>query len=218
MPRIAMLALATATAAAALGPAEAAVKPTPRTRPVATTLYLHGAEPLGELESFPLVADQYLTMDPEEPTASEPRSKQITNYVAGPNTQCAGNTLFPVWVGELRGRVRGDVTVTFHTLSTPGSVDVRIWADVATLLCNSAATGTMDYPPPDGEVRVNLPPGQATVEALIEDVSFRARSVLMVQITPVTLPPFFGRVLYDSTSMPSRVEFRCSPASGRRCA
>lgn len=210
-------ALAVVLAVAALAPAKAAKKANKRARPLATTLYFHGNEVIGELESFPVVADQYLRMDPKEPTGSETRSKQITNYGAGPNTACAGNNFFPVWVGELKGKVVGDITVTLHTLSTPGAADVRIWADVASLLCNSA-TGSMDYPPPDGEVRVAIPPGQASVEAVIEGVSFRATSVLMVQITPVILPPFFGRVLYDSAAAPSRIELRCIPSSGKTCA
>lgn len=217
MRRTAAIVLAIVLAVAVLAPAQAAKKRKKEARPVATTLYFHGTEPLGELESFSLISDQYLKMDPNEPTGSEPRSKQITNYVAGPNTQCAGNTLFPVWVGELSGKVVGDVKVIFHTISTPGSVDVRVWADVASLLCNSATAGTMDYPTPDGEVRVALPPGPATVEAVIEDVSFEVGSVLMVQLTPVILPPFFGRVLYDSTDTPSRIELSCVPARGRSC-
>jgi len=151
-------------------------------------------------------------MDPSEPSGSEPKSKQLTNYVAGPNTECAGNELFPVWVGNLTGTVKGDVKVTFHTISTPAAaVDVRIWPDVNSQLCTQETLGAFDYPEPAGEVRVNLPPGPGSTEAVIERVNFKAGSLLMLQLTPVVEGPFVGRVLYDSTQFVSKIELKCTP-------
>jgi hypothetical protein len=195
------------------GPAAGKKKKKPKF--VDHVLYFHGTEQFGEMESFSGVSDAYLPMDPKEPDGSNPRSKQLTNYVAGPNSECAGNTLYPVWLGDLSGRVKGDVTVTFSAISTPGQVDVRIWPDVTSLLCNFM--GDMNYPEPAGETTVDLPPGPAEIEAVIEGVNFQAESKLMVQITPVNTPPFFGRVLYDSTSEMSRVEFKCAPKKGKTC-
>lgn len=198
-----------ATALAA--PAFAAKK----AKPVATTLYLHGNEVVGEVENFAVTSSgTYFAMDSTEPSAAEPKSKQLTNYVGGPNTQCAGNDLFPVWVGDLTGTVTGDITVTFHTITSPGEVDVRIWPDVASQLCTNETLGAFDYPEPAAETRVALPPGPGTVEAVIEGVKFKAGSKLMLQLTPVVESPFFGRVLYDSTSYVSKIDFSCIPAKG----
>jgi hypothetical protein len=71
-------------------------------------------------------------MDPKKP-AGPPKSKQITNYLVGPNDQCAGNNLFPVWIGDVKGTVVGKMKLTFTAVSTPGKVDVRVWPDVASL-------------------------------------------------------------------------------------
>lgn len=186
-----------------------------KAKAVPTTLYLHGNEVIGEVENFAVTSSgTYFDMNSEEPTGAEPKSKQLTNYVGGPNTQCAGNDLFPVWVGDLTGTVTGDIKVTFHTISSPGSVDVRIWPDVASQLCTNETLGAFDYPEPAAEVRVDLPPGPGTVEAVIEGAKFKAGSLLMLQLTPVVESPFFGRVLYDSTSYVSKIEFNCIPAKG----
>src|ERR671915_2178376 len=120
---IAAVVASVALVAAALIPSIAqAAKP----KPVKTTLYFHGATPLGESESFPGVADAYLPMDAKEPTGAEPKSKGITNYLAGPNYNCAGNHLFPVWTGPVAGSIKGDVKVTLHTIGTVGQVEVRV--------------------------------------------------------------------------------------------
>lgn len=197
------------------GPAIAAKKK----KPVATTLYLHGTEVVGELQNYGLIASgTYMTMDKEEPTGAEPKSKFLTNYVAGPNTECAGNDFYPVWVGDVSGAVKGDVKVTFNTIATPGGVvDVRIWPDVASQLCTNETLGAFDYPEPAGEVRVTIPAGPGVVEAVIEGVNFKAGSKLMLQLTPDPASPFVGRALYDSTSYVSKIEFNCTPMKGTSC-
>ncbi|HYO61951.1 MAG TPA: hypothetical protein VEU29_08650 [Actinomycetota bacterium] len=188
-----------------------------KAKPVKTTLYLHGSAPIGEADNFAIVAPgTYMTMDATEPSGAEPKSKQLTNYVGGPNTQCTGNDLFPVWVGDLTGTVTGDMKVTFHTIASGGSVDVQVWPDVASQLCNNDLTGAAAYPEPAGTVRVDLPQGPGNVEAVIEGVKFKAGSKLMLQLTPVVESPFFGRVLYDSTAFVSSIEFGCIPAKGAK--
>ena len=176
------IALTAGLIATALGaPAFAAKKP----KAVKTTLYLHGSNAAGEVDNYFLVAPgTYMSMDSSEPAGAEPKSKQLTNYGGGPNEQCAGNDFFPVWVGDLSGTVTGDVKVTFHTISSPGgTVDVRIWPDVASQMCTQETLGAFDYPEPAGEVRVDLPPGPGTVEAVIEGAKFKAGSLNVITET-----------------------------------
>lgn len=204
----------------------AAAKKKKKAKPVATTLYFEGNETIGETESFTLIADGYLALTPEEPGDGTPKSKQLTNYVRGPNNQCAGNSLWPVYVGELSGKVQGEMKVVFHTASTPGEVLVRVWPDVMSQMCTQETLGAFDYPEPAAEMTVAVPPGPGEVEAVFEDVNFEAVAGLMVQISPVVMdtpagsvfPPLVGRVLYGASSTPSRIEFGCIPASGKSCA
>ena len=208
--------------AALTGPAMAK-----KAKPVKTKLFLHGSTVIGENDSFSLVAEGYLPMDKNEPSG-DLKSRQITNYLAGPNTQCAGNNLFPVWTGAVSGTIKGDMKLTFSTAGTPGPVVVRVWPDVGSSLCNSETSGTMDYPEPAGEVVVDIPPGSGTVEAVLKGVNFKAIGSVVVQLSPevaVDLPspagsiltPFVARVLYDSPDYASALEFTCIPASGKSC-
>lgn len=193
-------------------------------KPVATTLYLHGNEVAGEAESFPGVSTSYLPMDSKEPEGATTKSKQLTNYGRGPNNECAGNSLWPVWVGPFQGSVKGDVKVTLNTASTPGNIVIRIWPDVMSQMCNQETLGAYDYPKPAGEVTVAMPPGSGTVEAVIKNVKFKAVSSLMLQVSPEWVdnpgyfPPLVGRVLYDSESAVSKIEVTCTPSSGKTCA
>lgn len=226
MKKISVLML-TAVVAASLG-SGAAASAKPKAKPVSTTLYLHGTQPVGESESFSLVADTLLPMDANEPTGAEPKSKFITNYAAGPNTACAGNNLFPVWSGQVTGTVKGDMKFTFHTIGTPGPVEVRVWPDVGSSLCDSEATGANDYVEPAGAVTVDLPPGPGTVEAVMKNVNFKAIGSIIVQVSPVVavdipspggsvLNPFVSRILYDTPDFASSLQFSCIPARGKSC-
>ncbi len=199
-----------------------------KAKPVPTKLFLHGESVVGENDSFSLVAEGYLPMDSKEPSGAEVKSRQITNYMVGPNTQCAGNNLFPVWSGPVSGTIKGDMKLTFSTVGTPGSVVVRVWPDVGSSLCDSAATGTSDYPDPAGEITVDLPPGAGTVEAVMKGVNFKAIGSVIVQISPAVavdvpdpggslLSPVLARVLYDTPDFASSLEFTCIPASGKSC-
>ena len=199
-----------------------------KAKPVNTKLFLHGSTVIGENDSFSLVAEGYLPMDPSEPSA-EAKSRQITNYLGGPNTQCAGNNLFPVWSGPVSGTIKGDVKLTFNAIGTPGKAVVRIWPDVGSSLCDSATSGTFDYPDPAGEVVVDLPAGPGQVEAVMKGVNFKAIGSVIVQISPAVaadipepggsvLEPFVSRVLYDSADFASALEFKCIPAKGKTCA
>lgn len=191
--------------------------------PVVTTLYLHGAQPVGELEAFvPVVHENLLTMDATPATSNE-KSKQITNYAAGPNTQCAGNNLFPAWIGEASGRVEGKMKFVFTSIGTPGLVDIKVWADVpgGTGYCNET------YVEPNAQaLGVALPAGEADVEATLKGRSFDVARTLLVQISPSTIDVagtqrpgsnvFVSRIEYDSESHASGLSFSCVPPTGRK--
>ena len=199
-----------------------------KAKPVTTKLFLHGSTVVGENDSFSLVAEGYLPMSTEEPSA-DLKSRQITNGLATPNTQCAGNNLFPVWSGPVSGQVKGDVKLTFSAIGTPGKAVVRIWPDIGASMCDSSLSGTSDYPDPAGEVVVDLPAGSGTVEAVMKNVNFKAIGSVIVQISPAVLAdvpepggavlePFISRVLYDSPDYASALEFKCIPAKGKTCS
>ncbi len=207
-----ILSLALVVGAMAATPAQAAKKKKKKPKAVVTTLYAHGSMPFGELEIPDAVNGVYMTMDKNEPSGGQPKSMGFTHYVGGPNPNCAGNFLFPVFVGDVSGTITGDITVTLNTLAIPGSqVDVRVWPDITALSCNDA------YPTPAGEVRVDLPAGQGTTEAKIEGVNFPVAAKMMLQVTPVIGGTTQGRLLYDASSAATSISFSCIPASGTSC-
>lgn len=227
MKRSIVLILALGLIAGSLtGGATAAKKKKKKSKPVKTTLYFHGNEMAGEVESMGAVADVPLPMSPKKPSDAAPKSKQIINGVVTPNGQCANNNLFPNWSGKLSGTVKGDVKVTFNAVSSPGKVVVRVWPDVMSLLCDSSVSGSSDYPKPAGETVVDLPNGAGEVTAVLKNVRAKAIGSLLVQISPAAIdtpdgdeafPPSFARLLYDSPDFASRIEFKCIPAKGKSC-
>lgn len=195
-------------------------------KPVATSLYLHGTEQFGEMETVPNQvgglqgnSPDYMAMDPVEPTGSE-KSMMITTYGAGPNVTCAGNTLFPVWSGDVKGTIKGDVKVTLFTTSMPAQIDIRLWPDIIDTTCNA------DYPAPARELRVDVPAGEGKIEAVLPGDPFTAAGKLLLQVSPASiadptgaqrpLPPFVGRVFYDSPATNSGVSFSCLPPKGAK--
>ena len=179
-----------------------------KVKPVATTLFMEGTSSFGEEDQ--LGNGTYLKLQTKE--GSGQKTMGVPNYTGGPNTNCAGNSLVPVFVGGLAGRVVGDMKVTFNTMSTPASkVEVRVWPDVAAQACNES------YIEPAGAAIVDVPAGQGTVEAVIEGLDFESIGGLMIQVTPVlAAPPSYGRVIYGTAD--SKVEFSCIPTSGKTCA
>jgi hypothetical protein len=192
-------------------------------KPVKTTLFMHGTDPAGEIDQ--LVNGTYLKMDSKVPTEDVPKTVGITNYVAGPNDECAGNSLFPVFVGRLSGTVKGNVTVTFFNVGGPGSIRVRIWPDVTGQLCNQETLGVHDYVKPAGDATINALPGDNKI--VIKKVKFKALSALMVQFSPGAMvdvqgpryiPPLVARIAYDSAAFPTTIQFTCTPLRGKKCA
>ena len=208
---ITFLVLATLVSVGLLSPAGAAKKP--RRAPVATTLYFHGSSPSGEVDSAPGLIDltTFMMMDSTAPTDSQVRSKGY----AWSNAACAGNRLFPVWIGNMAGKIIGDIKVTFTSISAPQSIDIRVWPDVFQQLCAG------DYPEPAAVASVEVPAGEGILEVVIPTDGIVVSAGLMVQFSPtsiVTDTPGLGRLLYDSIDADSRIEFLCLPQSGTSCA
>ena len=188
---------------------------------VPTTLYFHGTQYVGETEIPDGVSGLYRTMDGNEPTDPAPKSVSLLAVGAAgsgtPNTECAGNPLFPVWVGDVNGTIVGDLKLSLDSVSLPATkVDVRVWGFVPGVgACNSQ--GVEGYVKPFAETRVDVPPGPGTIEAVLKNKKFKTLGKLMVQITPVLDGATATRVLYDSSTTISQIEFTCAPASGPSC-
>jgi hypothetical protein len=203
----------------ALGAAPAVAKK--KAKPVATTLYFHGGEPVGEMEMEAGLAGQYRVMDATEPTDPLPKSFALAAVGAGgtgtPNPQCAGTPLFPVWQGDVNGTVVGDIKFSLDSVGGSATqLAVRVWGMVPPFgACDSTAGES--YIEPEAEVLVDVPPGAGTIEGVLKGVNFKAAGKLMIQFTPILEGPTVGRVLYDSPSVTSQVEFTCIPASGKSC-
>ena len=188
--------------------------------PVPTVMYLDGESDLGEEDGgIPVAAPgDYLKLTKEAGTGE--KSVTVASYSVGPNNSCAGNNLFPVFVGDLKGTVTGDLKVTFEAVGTPGGkVEVRVWPDLGTTpeapACNDANV------PPAGSVVVDIPTSRGAVEAVIPGLSFPAVSTLTIQLTAVagtanppnpTFPPWYARAYYGLDT--TKVEFPCLPEAG----
>ncbi len=183
------------------------------------TFYLHGTERVGDLDMSTL---GHMPMDTTAPTATQTASRQILNYVRGPNAKCSGNWLFPTWDGVIDGQVQGNVKVTLQTLTHPGnSYTVELFADGGGG-CNDS------YVPPVATKTLSFAPGQATTEILFENVDFTVGGQLTLMVRPASNPPIDtpagpqasqqphqGRVFYDSTTVKSRIELKCLLPEGK---
>lgn len=191
---------AMAVVASALGaPALAAKKQT-------TTLYLHGKGPVQEAYLNEMSVDKaWMTMDGTEPTKADPSSMNVTNYVGGPNTDCDGNGLLPVWKGDFAAKFKGDAKVTLHTVAGPATTMIAsLYADPTGTCTSSLAPG--EAPKPVGQVEVEVAPGPAATEIVFKKLNFKAFGSLGLQLHIPTGSPAQVRVLFDSASYPSNVQ------------
>lgn len=213
MKRFLVLSLALGLVFGSIATADAKKK---KAKPIPATFYFHGTEMLGEVDMANNFGVGYNKMDTTEPSGPAPKSMGLVDYVVGPNSDCAGNYLYPVWTGQLAGRIVGELKVTFHSVAAPRSVDVRIWPDIMSQACagNDLAEGT--YPAPVLEQSVDLPAGPGVTEVVFENVNFQVMGSMMVQITPPAGEPLPGRILYDSADYASSVEFTCIPSKGSK--
>lgn len=203
-----------------------------KAKPQAITFYLHGPYALGEVDHAETAAntaqgvpDGFQTMDTTEPADSAPDSMGLTNYVRGPNRNCSGNALFPTWQGKLVGKVNGDMKVYLNSLAGPATnVIVEVFPD--SLGGCDSVTGSTGYVPPVASAEATLVPGTGETEVVLKGVKFKSLSHVVIMVTPVSAdaagqpaldPASQGRVLYDSADFASRVEFSCTPTSGKSC-
>jgi len=178
------------------------------------TYFLHGRGPVAETYLHEIwLDDAYMSMDTVEPTAAEPSSIFVTNYVRGPNTDCDGNGLLgAVWRGEFSGKRKGDVVVTLHTAATPAvELVVSLYAD-ATGTCSSGgtpATAPSEAPKPLAQAQAAVAPGLGVTEFTFKNVKFKAVSNALLQLhIPTMTTPGQVRILFDSTEYPSSVQFK----------
>lgn len=176
-----------------------------------TTFFLHGKGPVKPVQEAYIneswLDDIWFTMDSTEPTAGEPSSVFVTNYVRGPNTDCDGNGLLPVWKGTYSGKFKGDVKVTLHTIATPlAPLVVSLYAD-PTGTCSADATPVTDAseaPKPVAQTEVEVAPGPGVTEITFKKVKFQAIGSLALQLhIPNLTTPGQIRVLFDSVDYPS---------------
>ena len=178
-----------------------------------TTLFLHGKGPVKPVQEAYTTENWidsiWMGMDTTEPTASEPSSIFVTNYFRGPNTDCDGNGLLPVWKGAFAGKFKGDVTVTLHTVATPVAPMVAsLYAD-PTGTCSAAgtpATAASEAPKPVAQTQLEVAPGPGVTEITFKNVKFKAMGSLLLQLhMPTQSTPGQVRVLFDSADFPSNV-------------
>jgi hypothetical protein len=171
-----------------------------------TTLYLHGRQPVGEAEMPDTWVDSnWMSMDSTKPADPAPKSMFVTNYVGGPNTQCSGNGILPVWKGLVSGTATGTVTVTLNTVATPAAkLNVELYPDGAGG-CESSL-GSTGYIPPAAAQVVDVAPGPGVTTVTFKNVKLKMIQSLVLQLSIISPSPAQVRVLYDSASFPSSVQ------------
>lgn len=214
MKRTLALLTVAALSASLAGTSVAAVKKPAPPKPVTLTYYFHGTNTLGNQDQALVGGTGLMKMDAIKPTGSGDKSFVFYAAATSPNSKCAGNSLFPNWVGAASGTATGVATVTFFAQGS-GSANVQLFADTDGQACNDA------YPTPLGEATVALPPsaGLVTVKIPIAKVGKtpgKLSSSFTVQIQAVQPVPSVNRVLYDSTTSPSSVTITCIPKVGKK--
>lgn len=213
-PTIAVLLVGLLLAPVLTGSATAAAP-----RKVATKLYFHSPDALGEISSIFWVASTFgedpLTMDTVKPTAKDSKSMSYEGYV---NDQCTGVPFYPTFVGKLDGTIDSPLTVDLHSLSLPGTYTANLWVDTPVFQCN------LQNEAPASSVTFDLPAGQSELKVTIPRPLLRHRSAhrqITIMVFAPTAPTYrgqVGRLYYDSAAQPSSLSFSCLPRAGsRRC-
>lgn len=179
---------------------------------MATTLFMHGHTPMGEIDGALWLADGtdewVMKMDAVEPDGSTKSMGWRAESVMPWNDQCTGLPVgFPTWTGDLTGKIVGDMKVTVHSSGAGETVTARIWADIQPFAhCND------EYVPPAAEVDFETASGP--VEVTFEDLDLEVTSHIMVEFLGGTGST--GRVQYDSADQNSGLEFGCLPPKGSK--
>ena len=181
-------------------------------KPVKTTLYMHGVYQFGEVDGIDWIANGTppMQMSSAKPDGAAPRSMHYNNPAL--NKSCTGlPTGFPTWEASgISGTVVGDAKLTMHFASPPTKVTARLWIDTPMFSCNDA------YIAPLSEVVVDVPAGHSEVEIVFPGLKKKATFNMIVEILGAGASGQ-GRVLYDSVDMASALTFSCVPASGKKC-
>ena len=211
MKKALTIALMTGLVAGAL-----AVGPAQAKKAQSVTFYLHGTETIGEIDIINNFAVGYSKMDTAKP--KDPVPKSVTGLFWKENfNDCAGMYGVPAWTGNVSGQIKGDMKLSLHTINRPaGAIEVEIWPDVTTMMCATNNLTEGSYPDPVASETVDLPPGHDATTVVFKNVSFKAVSSLLVQITPVG-GPASTRILYDSPDFASSLKFSCTPTKGNSC-
>lgn len=184
------------------------VAPAVAAKSKATTFYLHGKGPVQEAYLNETLVDSiWMTMDTTEPTKPDPASMFITNYVGGPNTDCDGNRLLPVWMGDFAANFNGSAKVTLHTLATPGSaMVVSLYRDATGTCSGNLPTGATEAPKPVAQTEVEVAAGAAATEVVFKKLKFKSMANVALQLHIPNGTPGQIRVLFDSADFPSSVQ------------
>jgi hypothetical protein len=212
MKKALVLALVVALAAASLAaPTAAAAKKKSGT----VKLFFHGTEVVGEVDLLNNFAVSYNQMDPKKPEGSAPKSVNGIFWVGDPQlwNDCAGMYGLPVWVGQVSGKVIGDMKLTLHTLSAPRQMEIEIWPDVASMQCKTNDLSEGAYPKPAASARVDIPAGHNANKIVLKGVNFKAKSNILIQFTSVG--PAGPRLFFDAADYASSVEFKCIAPKGK---
>ena len=174
-----------------------------------TTFYLHGRGPVMEAYANESWLDSiYMTMDGTKPTDAEFSSIFVTNYFRGPNTDCDGNGLLPVWKGPYSGSFKGDAKLTLHTVATPAvTLVASLYADPTGTCTSNLPTGASEAPKPVGQVEVEVAPGHAETVINFKKLNFKAAASLGLQLhIPTQTTPGQVRILFDSADFASSMQ------------
>ncbi|MGH2807464.1 MAG: hypothetical protein ACRDKT_09320 [Actinomycetota bacterium] len=174
-----------------------------------TIFYLHGKDtPVGEAHLPETWIDgAWMTMDGKKPGAGAPSSMFVTNYLRGPNTDCDGNGLLPVWKGDYSGTFKGDVKIHLHTVATPAvQMTVSLYRDPTGTCTATPPVGDSQAPKPVATDLVDVAPGHAETVVTFKKVKFTAMSGLLLQLSiPTMTTPGQVRILFDSADLASTV-------------
>ncbi|HET7482634.1 MAG TPA: hypothetical protein VFK89_07225 [Actinomycetota bacterium] len=201
LKKIATILAALALVAVAAAPSMAAKK--------TTTFYLHGRGPATEAyinETW--IDSNYMSMDTTEPANATPSSMFVTNYFRGPNTDCNGNGLLPVWRGEYSAKFKGDIKVTLHTVATPAvKMTVSIYPDMTGTCTSAPPVGDSQAPPPVATSTIDVAPGHGETVVMFKKVKMVAAASLGLQLSiPTQTTPGQVRILFDSSDFASNVQ------------
>lgn len=205
-------------AGAIVSPAVAAKKKKKKAKPVQTTLYAHGDLPVADLAEWieGAAGGTHQKMDTTEPAGGPPKSHSYSLPIGNP--ECTGNELFPSWEGTVNGTIVGDLKLFANTLALPSTVTARVWVDVPFGSCTSGTAGVDDFVDPIAEQEVEVPAGANELEIVFKKLKVKANMNLIVELH-TNDQSSQGRVLYDSSDYPTRVEFGCIPPKGAKaCA